>query len=148
MDKTIALFLLKIFSLIWNKYFAPAATTAINTAVANRLAALTTAVLAGNLPDISWAKGLKYLKIGDGSVIEILLTPQKTWTAEAWTLRVAAARNELEILQARQDGQSAPKDSPDEETLRLWNDLYGSQREAVQPEIDSLVSELAEMSKV
>ena len=150
MDKTVALFLLKIFSLAWDKYFAPVATAAINTAVAGRLATLTSAVLAGNLPDVSWAKGLKYLKLPDGSVVIADLNLRREWTAVEWAAEFKARKDNLAGLQSQLDFMPKPKVTPDQETLDFYNShigmMFGST--GLDEQINRIQVELAEMKVV
>jgi len=148
MTKYTALFLLKVFALIWQKYFAPQATAAINTAVQNRLTVLINAVKAGNIPNVSWAKVRAYLATDDGSVVLAGLQPIQGWTAVDWAAEIQAMQVRLATLQARKDDEVVPKAAPDQETLDFWNGQNVFHDQQLQSQIDSLQAEIDAMQVV
>lgn len=149
MDQFIAFLLLKIFKRVWDNHFAPQATPAINAAVTARYDVLKAAVLAGNVPNVDWAK-VRYLTV-NGYVVKVGLAPQQTWTLEEWGAKKAGAA--LKLAQAQEQLDGHPQDLTEaqcvnEDGRNFINSIRQREREIKEEEVSRLQAELVELQAV
>jgi hypothetical protein len=145
MNQKIALFLLKIFAMIYEKYFKGSVSLKTNQEVNTRYQALLNAALAGNVPDISWADVLNFLKLDDGSVVKASLRLQQVWTDKEWADTLAAVRDRVAQKTAAV-GNFPTKTAPDAETLEAWRASHDAT--PLQNELTQDQAALAEMEAV